>query len=82
MLEIFNTTFFVENDWRTLMIDEAYTEQSDRFAAIKNVMKLNKIYDDEIAKFVVDLISELLLRDSFAVSLRERLAISSENDEH
>ena len=70
-------------DWRTLMIDETYVfERFKKLIAIRNVMISKQIYDEKIAKFLVDLISQMLFQKFFVVSLRKRLIISNEIDEH
>ena len=70
-------------DWRTLMIDETYViERSNELIAIRNVMISKQIYDEKIAKSLVDLIFQILLQDSFVVTFRKKLIIFNENDEH
>ena len=56
-------------------------ERDRRVATMQNVMKLNKIYDDEIIQFIVDLIFSLLLDDSFVIVFRKRLIIFEKNNE-
>ena len=41
-----------------------------------------QIYDEKIAKSFVDLISQILLQNSFVVTFRKRLIIFNEDDEH
>ena len=65
------------------MIDETYViERSNELIAIRNVMISKQIYDEKIAKSLVDLISQILLQNSFVVTLRKRLIIFNEDDEH
>ena len=65
------------------MIDEAYViERFIEFVAIYNVMISKQIYDEKIAKSFVDLISQILLQNSFVVTFRKRLIIFNEDDEH
>ena len=65
------------------MIDETYViKRSIKFVAIRNVMISKQIYDEKIAKFLVDLIFQMLFQNSFVVTFRKKLIIFNENDEH
>ena len=71
-----------EIDWRTLVIDETYViERFDELIAMRNVMISKQIYDEKIAKFLVDLIFQMLFQNLFVVLFRKRLIIFNENDE-
>ena len=48
---------------------------------MQNVMKSNKIYDDEMIQFIVDLIFSLLFDDSFVIVFRKKLIIFEKNNE-
>ena len=65
------------------MIDETYViERSNELIAIRNVMISKQIYDEKIAKSLVDLISQILFQNSFVVTFRKKLIIFNEDDEH
>ena len=70
-------------DWHTLMIDETYVfERFKKLIAIRNVMISKQIYDEKIAKFLVDLIFQILFQKKIFVSFRKKLTIFNENDDH
>ena len=65
------------------MIDEIYViERLNKLIAIRNIMISKQIYDEKIAKFLVDLIFQMLFQSSFLVTFRKKLIIFNENDEH
>ena len=56
-------------------------ERDRRVATMQNVMKSNKIYNDKMTQFIVDLISSLLFDDSFVIVFRKKLITFEKNNE-
>ena len=48
---------------------------------MQNVIKLNKIYDDKMTQFIVDLIFSLLFDDSFVIVFRKKIIIFEKSNE-
>ena len=84
--EIINVSCDVESqsniDWQIIMTKAiCVIERDRRVATMQSVMKSNKIYDDEMIQFIVDLIFSLLLDDSFVIVFRKKLTIFEKNNE-
>ena len=67
-------------DWLTLVIDEAYVFERFKKIAIRNVMISEQIYDEKISLSSLWFLK--MISNSLIVSLRKRLTIFYEDDEH
>ena len=84
--EIINVSCDVESqsnvDWQIIVAKATCVIERDRrVATMQSAMKSSKIYDDEMTQFIVDLISSLLLDDSFVIVLRKRLITLEKDNE-